>query len=187
MNILLTVLVKSILPVTASLAAIVVVFYVLLLIRISQLLKRSSIARNILKGTVRNYITTLLIFFSLFSFSRDVIIPLLLEATVDCIKTQSWIKLFFVLHAFHWIIDPIIYFFYYKASRQTFRKLLRNTNQGCQQLRTQIDILLIVYCPCDCPISYQKRDTAIQPEGNIFYIVPPVISNNANRRTMQAE
>ena len=195
LNIMLTSLTTSILPVTVTFTVLIISLYIVLLVRISLLMKKSTIARELLKGTARNYITTVLALFAVFSLSRDVAAPIFLKArnrylqktNTNCVEIEGWMKPLLVVHSLHWIIDPIVYFFYHKAPRQTCRQMLRDGRKSLRDFQTQLEILVIVYCPCDCPISIRKRQDAIRPAGHFYSVNRISISNNQNRATVQAD
>ena len=178
LNVVLTLLVKTLLPVTVPLTVIIVSLYIKLLSRISSWMKKSSIARQHLRGTARNYITAVLVLYLIFSVSRDVAAPLFLKlrnrflkkVTGDCGESIRSIKPLLIVHSLHWIIDPIVYFFYHKASRQTCKKIFRRVVRKLGDLKTQIDILIIVYCPCDCPVTLTRRRNRTFPSDDIYYI-----------------
>ena len=194
-NIILTLFVQSILPVTLSFTALTILLYIILLFRISSLMKQSCIAKQLLKGTARNYITVMLVVYATFSITRDVAVAfffkarvrLLKKTTKDCMEPETWMIALLLLHSLHWVIDPIVYFFYHRAPRQTFRKLLHVAHEKLHDMKTQIDILIIVYCPCDCPITFRKRQVTIHPAETFCHINKISISDNENRGTILPE
>ena len=178
LNMMLTVLVESILPVTLSFTILILILYGTLLYKISSLMKKSSIARRLLKGTARNYITAMLILFAFFSLSRDIAAPLFSKVKGPCLNIAPWMKPIPTFHSLHWIFDPVVYFFYHKAPRQTCKKMFLLTCRRLKNTRHHLDVFFIVHCPCDCPIKLNRRTVKVRPEDEIFYINGVVISNN---------